>query len=121
MAEGFAKKAGWIAYSAGIKPENTVNPFAVSVMAEMGIDISNHTPQSVNEYLSDDFFLVLTVCDNAKENCPIFTGICEHQIHYGFEDPANGKGSYEEIMDIYRQVRDKIQFWMNKLNKDYLV
>ena len=120
MAEGFAYKAGWQAFSAGIKPEISVNPYAVKVMEEIGIDISNHTPQSVNEYLSDDFFLVATVCDNAKENCPVFTGICEHRIHYGFEDPANGEGSPIEIMEIYHQVRDKILVWMNKLNKDYL-
>jgi len=122
MAEGFANiklNKKFKIFSAGVEAHG-LNPRAVKAMEEIGIDISNHTPHPVNEYLSDDFFLVATVCDNAKENCPVFTGICEHRIHYGFEDPANGEGSPVEIMEIYRQVREKILVWMNKLNKDYL-
>ena len=122
MAEGLLRSMAedqYEVFSAGSHPSR-VNPMAIETMKEVGIDISNHTPHPVNEYLSDDFFLVATVCDNAKENCPVFTGICEHRIHYGFEDPANGEGSPLEIMEIYRQVREKILVWMNKLNKDYL-
>ena len=119
MAEGFAHKAGWQAFSAGIKPEISVNPYAVKVMEEIGIDISNHTPQSVNEYLSDDFFLVATVCDNAKENCPVFTGRCEYQLHHGFEDPADATGNDKEITKVYRRVRDKIQIWIDAISEDY--
>ena len=120
MAEGFAHQAGWQAFSAGIKPEARVNPFAMEVMAEMCIDISHYTPQSVDKYLSDDFYLIVTVCDSAWKNCPVFKGVCEHQIHYGFEDPANAEGSVKEIIEVYRQVRDKIQVWIDEISEDYL-
>ena len=120
MAEGFAHKAGWQAFSAGIKPEGKVNPFAVEVMAEMCIDISLHTPQSVDEYLSDDFYLIVTVCDSAWKNCPVFKGTCEHQIHYDLEDPANAEGSDKEIIEVYRRVRDKIQVWIDEISGNYL-
>jgi len=119
MAEGFARKAGWRAFSAGTQPELVLNPFAVNVMSEIGIDISHHEPQSVREYLDDNFYLIATVCNNAKEACPIFTGSSEFQIHHGFEDPANITGNNEEIMNMYRRVRDEIQVWIKKLNRDY--
>ena len=120
MAEGFAGKCGWQAFSAGIKPEIRVNPFAVKVMAEGGIDISHHVPKSVVKYLSDDFYLAATVCERARESCPNFIGKCNYQIHQGFEDPADAKGNHDEIMKVYRQIRDKIRTWIEKLNKDYL-
>ena len=120
MAEGFAHQTGWQAFSAGIKPEARVNPFAVEVMAEMCIDISDYTPQSVDEYLSDDFYLIVTVCDSAWKNCPVFKGNYEHQIHYGFEDPANAEGNVKEIIEVYRQIRDKIQVWIDEISEDYL-
>ena len=97
MAEGFAKDMGWNAYSAGTRPETEVNPFAVKVMAEIGIDISHHTPESVSEYLDKNFDIVATVCDNALETCPVFTGISDRQIHNGFIDPAIATGSDREI------------------------
>ncbi len=117
MAEGFAREAGWQAFSAGTKPEIEVNPFAVKVMAEIGIDISHHIPQSVNEYLEDDFDLVATVCDNARESCPVFTGSCKDNIHNGLTDPANTTGSDAEIEEMYRKVRDEIRGWINNLSK----
>ena len=120
MAEGFAHHAGWNAFSAGTKPEVEVNPFAVTVMAEIGIDISNHIPQSVNEFLHEDFNLVATVCDNAREVCPVFTGKCEHQMHHGFTDPANATGSDAEITEMYRQVRDEIREWLGEISREYL-
>ena len=117
MAEGFAHHAGWKAFSAGTKPEVEVNPFAVKVMAEIGIDISHHIPQSVNELLDKDFYLVATVCDNAQKSCPVFTGNFEHIIHHGFTDPANATGSDAEITEVYRQVRDEIRDWIYNLSK----
>ena len=117
MAEGLARKSGWQAFSAGTKPEVEVNPFAVTVMAEIGIDISHHIPQSVNEFLNEDFELVATVCDNAQKSCPVFTGNCEHIIHHGFPDPAYATGSDYEITEVYRQVRDEIQVWVTELRK----
>ena len=96
MAEGFAHRAGWEAYSAGTKPEIGVNPFAVKVMAEIGIDISHHIPQSVNEYINKNLYIVATVCNNARESCPVFIGVSDHQIHHSFSDPADSTGSDEE-------------------------
>ena len=75
---------------------------------QIGIDISKHTPQSVNEYLSDDFFLVATVCDNAKEKCPLFLSVSS-VIHKSFSDPANAAGSYSEIISQYCRVRDDLE------------
>ena len=117
MAEGFAQKAGWLALSAGTKPENEINPHAVKVMAELGIDISQYHPISVKEYLDDDFYIVATVCDNAQKSCPVFTGNCEHIIHHAFPDPANATGSNYEITEVYRQVRNAIQIWVTELRK----
>ena len=115
MAEGIAREIGWKSYSAGTKPELEVNPFAEKVMIEIGIDISKHFPQSVNEYLNENFEIIATVCDKALATCPVFTGSSKHQIHHGFEDPANAAGSDEEITEVYRRIRDEIREWMTKL------
>ena len=120
MAEGFAHRAGWQAFSAGTQPELAVNPFAVFVMSEIGIDISPHKPKSVNEYLDEKFHLVATVCDLAREACQIFTGSCEHQIHHGFKDPSDATGSDNEISEVYRYVRDEIQVWLDMISRTYL-
>ena len=120
MAEGFAHKDGWMAFSAGTKPESKVNPFAVNVMLEIGIDISHHKPQSVNEFLDENFYLIAIICNKARKTCPVFKGISEYQIYHGFEDPADAIGSDREITEVYRQVRDEIQCWLEELRKDYL-
>ena len=118
MAEGFALNMGWDAYSAGTKPEIKVNPFAIKVMKEIDIDISNHMPQSVNEYLDKNFDIIATVCDNARATCPVFTGSSDHQIHHGFIDPADATGSDGDITEVYRQVRDEIQNWVDAISQD---
>ena len=115
MAEGFAHHTGWDAFSAGTKPEVEVNPFAVKVMAEIGIDISPHTPRTVSECLDEKFFIVATLCDNAHETCPGFTGRYEHRIHHGFIDPADASGNDTEIIKVYRQIRDDIKEWVKKI------
>jgi len=120
MGEGFAQKEGWEAFSAGTKPEGEVNPLSIKIMAELGIDISHHKSESVNEYLKEDFTLVATVCDNAQESCPLFTGNFIHTIHYGFNDPVKAIGNHHKIITVYRQVRDEIGAWVEKLNKDYM-
>ena len=117
MAEGFAHQMGWDAYSAGTKPETQVNPFAVKVMAEIGIDIAQHTPEPISKYLDENFDIVATLCDNARETCPVFTGVSKHQIHHGFIDPADASGSDKEITKVYRRVRDEIREWMEELRK----
>ncbi len=118
MAEGFAREAGWQAFSAGTKPEIEVNPNAVKVMAESGIDISQQTPQSVDEFIDKNFSIVATVCDNAKESCPIFTGNYDQQIHRPFKDPALAKGSTENILEAFRIARDEIKTWIYTLDLD---
>jgi len=115
MAEGFANEMGLDAYSAGTRPEIEVNPVAVKVMAEMGIDISGHMPEPVSKYLDENFDIVATVCDNAREACPVFTGNCKQKIHHGFIDPADATGSDSGITKVYRRVRDEIQEWMAEL------
>jgi arsenate reductase len=111
MAEGFLKSFDETldVFSAGTKAEQSVNPFAVKVMAEKGIDISNQIPKSVDIFLKETFDYVITVCDGAKEVCPVFTGIVKHRLHMGFEDPANATGTDEEKLNVYRKVRDKIE------------
>lgn len=111
MAEGFLKSFDETldVFSAGTKAEQSVNPFAVKVMAEKGIDISNQIPKSVDIFLKETFDYVITVCDGAKEVCPVFTGIVKHRLHMGFEDPANATGTDEEKLNVYRKVSDKIE------------
>ena len=117
MAEGFAHEMGLDAYSAGTRPETRVNPFAVKVMAEIGIDIAQHTPEPISKYLDEKFDIVVTLCDNARETCPVFTGVSKHQIYHGFIDPADAAGSDGEITEVYRQVRDEIRVWVKELTE----
>ncbi len=111
MAEGFLKSfdKNLEVFSAGTNPAEKVNSFAVKAMKEIGIDISNGVAENVEKYLSQSFDYVITVCDNAKESCPVFTGKVKHQLHIGFDDPADAVGTEEEIMPIYRRVRDEIK------------
>lgn len=96
-------------YSAGIEPTK-VNPHAVKVMAEIGIDISKHRSKSIEEFRGRDFSYVVTVCDQAKETCPFFPG--ENILHNGFEDPSEFKGTDKEILEKVRRVRDEIKEWI---------
>lgn len=112
MAEGYLRHfAGDKAniYSAGIETHG-VNPRAIKVMEEDGIDISYHTSNNVEEYISIPFDYVITVCDNAHERCPVFPSKAK-KFHYNFPDPAKAKGSEEEILQEFRRVRDLIKEW----------
>lgn len=111
MAEGLLKSfdTNLEVFSAGTKPAEKVNPFAVKAMREIGIDISAGKVENVHRYLSQSFDYVITVCDNAKETCPIFIGDVKHQLHIGFDDPADAKGTEEEVMPEYRRIRDEIK------------
>ena len=99
--------------SAGTYPSGKVNQRAIEVMRESGIDISNHTSDSVDRYLNEKWDYVITVCNGAKESCPVFTGNVEHRLHIGFEDPSLAKGSDEFILSEFRRIRDEIRaaFW----------
>ncbi|CAN5850930.1 arsenate reductase ArsC [soil metagenome] len=112
MAEGYLRHfAGEKAniYSAGIETHG-LNPRAIKVMEEDGIDISYHTSNNVNEYISIPFDYVITVCDNAFESCPVFPSVGK-KFHYSFPDPWNAKGSEVEIEQEFRRVRDLIKEW----------
>ena len=122
MAEGFLKSLNneLEVFSAGTKPAGKVNPFAVKAMKEIGIDISNGVPKNVDKYLRQSFDYVITVCDNAKETCPVFSGNVKHRLHIGFDDPADAVGTEEEVMPVYRRVRDEIKRNFPKLYQDEL-
>ena len=108
MAHGFLESIlnDHIIFSAGTKPE-PVNKYAVEVMSEHGIDISQNTSNYIDEYINENIDLVLTVCDNAKEICPVFPKETDF-FHYSFEDPADAKGTHKEKLVIYEKVRDEI-------------
>ena len=111
MAEGWINhKLGdtWLARSAGTDPAARVHPLAVRAMAEVGVDISDGVPEMVGRYLDQPRDLVITVCDSAKETCPVFPGTVE-QIHISFPDPADAEGSDDEKMAMFRAVRDAIR------------
>lgn len=94
-------------YSAGVETHG-VNPKAIAIMQEDGIDISNHTSNNIDEYFDIDFDFVITVCDNAKERCPFFPTKAK-KFHHNFSDPAKAKGTDEEINEQFRQVRQQIK------------
>ncbi len=110
MAEGFLKafNSEMKIYSAGTAPSDRVHPKAVTVMAELGVDISENYPQSVGEFTHESFDYVITVCGSAKESCPVFTGKVENRLHIGFEDPAEVTGSEDAILEEFRRIRDEI-------------
>ncbi|MBI3510734.1 MAG: arsenate reductase ArsC [Bacteroidetes bacterium] len=119
MAHGYLQKfAGDKAevFSAGIETHG-LNPKAVAVMKEDGIDISHHTSNNVNEYANIDFDIVITVCDNANEKCPVFPSRAK-KTHRNFPDPAKARGSDEEIMNQFRKVRDEIKKWCGEFVKE---
>lgn len=96
-------------FSAGTEPASHINATAVRVMKETGIDISNNTPKNVAQYLNDVWDYVITVCDDANEKCPYFSGRVKHRLHMGFEDPSQAKGTNEYILSEFRRVRDEIK------------
>jgi arsenate reductase len=110
MAEGLFRREGgdrYEVFSAGTRP-SLVRPEAIAVMAEIGIDLSGHRSKSVDEFVSQPLNLVITVCDNAKESCPVFPGRTL-RLHWPFEDPAHVEGTEEERKAAFRKVRDQIR------------
>jgi len=111
MAEGFLKSFDKTleVKSAGTHPAAVVNPKAVKVMKEIGIDISHHVPELVDKYVGREWDYVITVCGGAKEVCPAFTGKVAQRLHIGFDDPADAVGEEEEVLAVYRRVRDELK------------
>ena len=95
--------------SAGTQPAEQVNPHAIAVMQEIGIDISGHTPTNVKQYLNQEWDYVITVCGNANETCPTFAGKVKHRLHIGFDDPSETAGTDEYIESEFRRIRDSIR------------
>jgi arsenate reductase len=123
MAHGFLQSFGkdLQVFSAGTKPAGQVNPKAVKVMKEQGIDISHHKPENVNNYLFEEWYYVITVCDDANETCPVFSGKVTHRMHLGFEDPSNARGTEEFIMSEFRRIRDEIKTTFYKFYLNFLI
>lgn len=117
IAEGFLKSFDpeLEVYSAGTNPSPHVNPIAIRVMAEKDIDISSGYPKDVDQFTGQPFDFVITVCDNAKETCPVFMGRVNNRLHIGFDDPADATGTEEEILSEFRRVRDEIEYRFNQL------
>lgn len=105
-------------YSAGIETHG-VNPRAIKVMQEDGIDISKHTSNHVDEYADIEFDYLITVCDHAKEACPYFPTKAV-KLHHNFPDPAKAKGSEEEIMDQFRAVREMVKTYVLDFVNEYI-
>ena len=114
MAEGLLRHDGGGKFeveSAGVNPSR-VRPEAVGVMREVGIDISGHRSKSAEEFTGQEFDFIITVCDHARETCPVFPGHAE-RIHHSFEDPPGpGAAGHENTMAIFRRVRDEIREWL---------
>jgi arsenate reductase len=122
IAEGYLREFlgnGAEIYSAGIEVHG-VNPFAIAVMQEDGIDISDHTSNNVNEYSDINFNYVITVCDNARERCPYFPSSAK-KFHHNFPDPEKAKGTDDEVMVQFRKVRDMIRdYVINFIKEEYV-
>ena len=110
MAHGFLKSfdSKIEVCSAGTEPAAKISEKAIAVMKETGIDISTHKPESVETYLGFVWDYVITVCDDAKETCPVFTDKVKHRLHIGFEDPSKVTGTEEFIWGEFRRIRDEI-------------
>ncbi|MFC2083685.1 arsenate reductase ArsC [Bacteroidota bacterium] len=110
MAEGFLKSfnKNLEVFSAGTNPSYKVHPKAIEVMAEVGIYLSENYPKNVNQFTNKQFDYVITVCNHAKETCPVFSGKVNHKLHIGFDDPAEATGSEAEILEVFRRIRDEI-------------
>ena len=111
MAHGFIQSfhPDYDVHSAGTNPAPQVNPKAVEVMVEAGVDISAHYPKNVDIYLNEQWDYVITVCGGANESCPNFIGKVANRLHIGFEDPSEAIGNEEYIMSEFRRARDEIK------------
>jgi arsenate reductase len=111
MAAGFLKSfdSRLEVFSAGTQPAARVNPHAIAAMREVGIDLSAERPKSVSQFTGQALDYAITVCDDAGQNCPAFSGRVGKRVHISFIDPAAATGSEEHIMSVFRQVRDEIR------------
>ncbi len=110
MVEGFLKSYDDTieVLSAGTEPSSHVHPLAIKVMAEVGIDISQNQPKNVEQFVGQSFDYLISVCAEANLNCPVFKGKVDNRWHIGFDDPALAKGTDEEVIAVFRRIRDEI-------------
>ena len=122
MAQGFLKSFDkrLNVFSAGTNPAAKINGTAVDVMKKAGIDISHEKPKNVDIYLNEEWDYVITVCDDANEECPVFPGKVRNRLHMGFDDPSKVKGSYTEILNEFYMVRNEIRDEFYKLYESEL-
>jgi len=122
MAEAFLRSCDprLLVCSAGTHPSRSVHPLAIAVMKEAGIDISSALPKDVRAFLNEDFDYVITVCDNARESCPVFSGSAGLRLHIGFDDPAEAAGTEEERLAVFRKIRDEIRATFRSLYEQQL-
>lgn len=119
MAEGLLRHIAGDRFdveSAGVSP-SLVRPEAIEAMKQIGIDITSHRSKSVEEFVGQDFDYIITVCDNAKESCPVFPGSAE-RIHAPFDDPAEADGDLSSRINEFSRVRNEISAWMNDIFLD---
>jgi len=111
MAQGFLQSFDkrLQVFSAGTEPAIKINPYAVEVMKKAGVDISHHKPANVGRYLNEEWDYVITVCDHAREVCPLFSGKVHKHLHMGFEDPSEVKGNYVETINEFYSIRNDIR------------
>ncbi len=122
MAHGFLQSfdSHMEVYSAGTSPAEHVHPIAISVMAEAGIDISNHIPRDVEQYLNEQWDYVITVCGGANETCPAFAGKVGRRVHIGIDDPSKVIGSKEHVRSEFCRVRDEIRVAFYNFYTDFV-
>jgi len=122
MAQGFLQSfdPNLTVCSAGTEASGKLNAKAVQAMKEIGIDISHHTSDSVDDYLKDEWDYVITVCGGANEACPAFMGKVKHRLHLGFDDPSHATGSEEFIASEFIRVRDEIKTSFRNLYEEQI-
>ncbi|MBN2424591.1 MAG: arsenate reductase ArsC [Calditrichaceae bacterium] len=123
MAEGFLKffDSSLSVYSAGTEPAIQVHSRTFQVMKEAGVNLNNNKPKNVDQFLNESFDYVITVCNHARETCPAFTGQVKRRLHFGFDDPVKATGSEEEVLNVFRRVRDEIRSKFHKFYIDHLM
>ena len=117
IAEGFARSLKWDAYSAGTNPSK-LHPIAIYIMKEIEIDISKQTSDSIDLFIEEFFDIIVTLCDNARETCPVFPNHKGELLHKGFKDPYFATGTKEITLNTYRKTRDDIMQWLNIFIKE---
>ena len=122
MAQAYLQHldAGLYVRSAGIRPAHNTHPLAIAVMEEAGMPIRDLQPHDVKEFARENWDFVITVCDHARETCPVFLGKVRHRLHSGFTDPAQANGANEEQLEVFREIRDGIMLSFNKLYLKYI-